>query len=159
MEGSSAFDGGRVLKAGWLAFGGLMLATPVVAQPSDPLAPLPTSPAPAPTSSQPVIPAVTQPVPPTAPTVPVPRNWREVFDAIDDGNWTSAQLGISALPLGVLTPVAKAELYTAKGSPAVDLTSLQALITEAPELPQADQLARMAYARGATAAPLIIPER
>ena len=41
----------------------------------------------------------------------------------------------------------------------VDLASLQALIAEAPELPQADQLARLAIARGATTAPLIIPQR
>jgi soluble lytic murein transglycosylase-like protein len=82
-----------------------------------------------------------------------------VFDAIDAGNWASAQAGIAALPRGTLTPVAKAELYTAKGSPQVDLASIQALLTEAPELPQADQLARLAIARGATEAPLIVPER
>ena len=40
-----------------------------------------------------------------------------------------------AFPRSILTPVAKAELYTAKGSPVVDLASLQALIAEAPELP------------------------
>ena len=57
----------------------------------------------------------------------------------------AAQAGIAALPPGILTPVAKAELYTAKGSPTVDLASLQALIAEAPELPQAEQLARMAH--------------
>jgi soluble lytic murein transglycosylase len=82
-----------------------------------------------------------------------------VFDAIDAGNWASAQAGIAALPRSILTPVGKAELYTAKGSPLVDLASLQALIAEAPELPQADQLAAMAYRRGATTAPLIIPEK
>jgi soluble lytic murein transglycosylase-like protein len=100
---------------------------------------------------------VTQAPPPR--TVAVPKDWRGVFDAIDAGNWASAQAGIAALPRNILTPVAKAELYTAKGSPVVDLPSLQALIAEAPELPQADQLALMAYRRGATTAPLIIPER
>ena len=59
-----------------------------------------------------------------------------MFDAIDAGNWASAQAGIAALPRSVLTPVAKAELYTAKGSPAVDLASLQALIVEAPDFPR-----------------------
>ena len=73
-----------------------------------------------------------------------------MFDAIDAGNWASAQAGIAVLPREVLTPVAKAELYTAKGSPQVDLASIQALLAEAPELPQADQLARLAIARGAT---------
>ena len=82
-----------------------------------------------------------------------------MFDAIDSGNWVSAQAGIAILPPSILTPVAKAELYTAKGSPTVDLASLEALISQAPELPPADQLARLAYTRGATTAPLVIPER
>jgi soluble lytic murein transglycosylase-like protein len=89
----------------------------------------------------------------------VPTSWRGVFDAIDAGNWASARAGIAALSPSVLTPVAKAELYTAKGSPVVDLASLQALIAEAPELPEADQLALMAYKRGATTAVLTIPEK
>ena len=58
-----------------------------------------------------------------------------------------------------LHPLAKAELYTAKGSPVVDLASLQALIAQAPELPQAEQLATMAYKRGATDPILIYPEK
>jgi soluble lytic murein transglycosylase-like protein len=82
-----------------------------------------------------------------------------VFDAIDSGNWSSARAGIAALPPSVLTPVAKAELYTAKGSPVVDLASLQALIGQAPELPQAAQLAALAVKRGATTAPQIVAEQ
>ena len=74
-----------------------------------------------------------QPAPPAVAPVAaasrrIPRDWRGVFDAIDAGNWASAQAGIAALPPSVLTPVAKAELYTAKNSPAVDVASLQALI-------------------------------
>jgi len=90
--------------------------------------------------------------------VAAPRDWRGVFDAIDSGSWASAQAGIAALPSSVLTPVAKAQLYTAKGSPVVDLATLQSLIADAPELPQADQLARMAFSRGATTL-LVVPER
>src|ERR1043166_2514860 len=41
MEGLAAFDGGRSLKAGLLAFGALIWTAPVFAQPVDPLAPLP----------------------------------------------------------------------------------------------------------------------
>jgi soluble lytic murein transglycosylase-like protein len=135
----------------------------------DPLAPLPTPPADRPASVGPGPangPAIAQPpqqpivvtqAPPRA--VTVPKDWRGVFDAIDAGNWASAQAGIAALPRSILTPVAKAELYTAKGSPTVDLASLQALIADAPELPQADQLAVMAYRRGATTPPLIIAEK
>ena len=82
-----------------------------------------------------------------------------MFDAIDAGDWASARAGIAALPQNVLTPVAKAELYTAKGSPVVDAGSLQALIAQAPELPQADQLALMAYKRGVTTPLLTVPEK
>jgi soluble lytic murein transglycosylase-like protein len=152
------------LKSGLLAFGALISAAPVFAQPQpDPLAPLP-APAPATPAAKPPSKSTATvtyaPLPPSpAPTVAVPTDWRGVFDAIDSGNWDSAQAGIAALPRSVLTPVAKAELYTAKGSPVVDLGSLQALIAEAPELPEADQLAAMAVKRGALTPPPIIAEK
>ena len=146
------------MRAGLLAFGTLICAAPVLAQPSrDPLAPLPTAPAVQQASS-----SIAQPQPAPAPpvaTVPIPRDWRGVFDAIDSGNWASAQAGIAALPPSVLTPVAKAELYTAKGSPVVDLGSLEALIAQAPELPEANQLALMAQKRGATTPLLVVPQK
>ncbi|MEO8454642.1 MAG: lytic transglycosylase domain-containing protein [Sphingomicrobium sp.] len=156
------------MKAGVIAFGALMWAAPISAQQQDPLAPLPTSSSPivpppasspaATTQSQTTTPTTQSALPP-APVVAIPRDWRGVFDAIDAGSWAPARAGIAALPPGVLTPVAKAELYTAKGSPVVDLASLQALIAQAPELPQADQLAAMAFRRGATDPILIIPEK
>ena len=173
MAGFAAADGGRSLKAGLLAFGTLIWAAPALAQSSrsaraacrparrrtslarrTPAQPSASSAA-APTSAADR--HASRAAGPASSTVAVPKDWRGVFDAIDAGNWASAQAGIAALPPGLLTPVAKAELYTAKGSPAVDLASLQALIAEAPELPQADQLAPMAVRRGATTAPLIDP--
>ncbi|MEA3080983.1 MAG: hypothetical protein QOD54_651 [Sphingomonadales bacterium] len=154
------------MKSGLLAFGALTWAAPLLAQSvPDPLMPFPaTTPAqqtPKPASKSSAI--ITQ-VPiadgqPVGPTVVVPQDWRGVFDAIDSGNWASAQAGIAALPHGVLTPVAKAELYTAHGSPVIDLGSLQAVIAEAPELPQAEQLAAMAIRRGALTPPAIIGEK
>jgi soluble lytic murein transglycosylase-like protein len=160
------------LKAGLFGFGSLIWAVPLFAQAApDPLAPLPVSPPPpqatspvaeqaTPTadtqSQQPIV--VSQTAPPPK-TVAVPKDWRGVFDAIDAGNWASARAGIAALPQSILTPVATSELYTAKNSPVVDLASLQALIAQAPELPEADQLAAMAVKRGATAAPLTIAEK
>jgi soluble lytic murein transglycosylase-like protein len=129
---------------------------------SDPLAPLPQpqSTAPELQSVQPQI-GQPQPQPPLAaiPTATVPKSWREVFDAIRAGKWANAQAGIAALPPDLITPVAKAELYTARGSPPVDLESLQSLIAAAPELPDSDQLARMAMTRGATTPPFVIPEK
>jgi len=158
------------LKAGVIAFGTLIWAAPVFAQPAtDPLAPLPVpapqkpgpSAAAQPTSAslQPQQPIFVTQTGPASRQVVVPKDWRGVFDAIDSGNWASARAGIAALPQSVLTPVAKAELYTTKGSPVVDLASLEALVAEAPELPQAEQLATMAIRRGALTPPSIIGER
>ena len=150
------------MKSGLLAFGALISAAPLYAQASpDPLAPLsappqPSGSAPSTEPSAPQQPIVVTQVAPPANTVVVPKDWRGVFDAIDAGNWASAQAGIATLPRSILTPVAKAELYTAKGSPVVDLASLQALLAEAPELPQSDQLAAMAVRRGALTPPLIM---
>ena len=128
----------------------LLVIAAAAIQPADPLAPL--------TQPQPVILQPTPQPPPPLPAVVVPTSWRGVFDVIRAGNW-AAQAGIDSLPPSVLTPVAKAELYTAKGSPAVDLGRLQLLIAEAPELPSADQLARLAMTRGATTAPLVMQRR
>ena len=156
-----------------LAFAALLCAHPAFAQ--DPLAPLADQPKPQEQPAQPptpvsvVPPPVTvvsppplvtaQPSPPAPPPIPIPRDWREVFAAIRSANWASAAAGIAVLPPNILSPVAKAELYTAKDSPTVDLTQLQALLVEAPELPQAEQIARMALTRGATTPPLIVPKQ
>lgn len=128
--------------------------------PLSPLPPGPVSPTPEPIESR--LPQTS----PTEPTVqppqyqavvqpaPIPRDWRGIFDAIDRGDWWAAQAGISAIGPSVLSPVAKAELFTARRSPIVPLEALQSLLVEAPELPQAEQLARMAVLRGATVAPV-----
>ncbi|MBB4085687.1 lytic transglycosylase domain-containing protein [Sphingomonas carotinifaciens] len=79
--------------------------------------------------------------------------YRAIFGAIRDGRWTDAQLQLDALKPGPLHAIARAELYTAKGSPRVDLDKLLAVLNEAPELPQAEQLARLAKSRGASELP------
>ena len=164
------------MKSGMLAFGALVFAAPVAAQTFDPLAPLPApaaplrpqiiSPAPLATQMEPSSSWQTQAAQPaSAPTlaptrsIPVPTDWRGVFDAIDAGQWASAQAGIASLPHDLLTPVAKAELYTAKGSPTVDLASLEALLGEAPEIPEAEQIAALAVKRGATTPLLTVAEK
>jgi soluble lytic murein transglycosylase len=140
------------------------LASAGQAASGDPLAPLPpqqvqAQPGPA-NSPPPVVLQPSQQQPPQPrPTLVVPKDWRGVFAAIRAGDWASAQAGIASLPPDTLTPVAKAELYTAKGSPPVDLSRLQTLLAQAPELPDADQIARMALTRGATTPPLIYQAR
>lgn len=148
------------MKAGLLAFGAIFSAAPVFAQAaSDPLAPLPPPDASQADTQILATPPPPRPTPQSVPLVQTPKDWRGVFDAIDAGNWAAARAGIASLPASIVTPVAKAELYTAKGSPTVDLASLQTLLAEAPELPQAQQLATMAWNRGATTMPWYMPEK
>jgi len=143
------------LKRGLLAFGGLIWSAPLLAQSADDSLIQWEQPKPAQPQATPQV--VQGPTPIT--TVQVPKDWRGVFDAIDAGNWSSARAGIATLPPSILTSVAKAELYTAKDSPPVDLPTLQALLAEAPELPQAQQLATMAWKRGATTMPWYVQEK
>nr|WP_243847016.1 lytic transglycosylase domain-containing protein [Sphingomonas japonica] len=79
--------------------------------------------------------------------------YRSVFANIRSGNWTDAQLQLDAMQHGPLHSIARAELYTAKGSPRIELQPLQALLAEAPELPQAPDIARLAKVRGAEMLP------
>jgi soluble lytic murein transglycosylase len=139
-------------------FAGVALAGPALAQEADPLAPL----EPATTTEQPATAAppatIAQPAQPTLPPPPprvMPKDWRGVLLAINQGDWEGARLGIWALPNDPLKPYAKGELFTAKGSPPVDLAQILALLAEAPELPQAEQLQRMAMTRGAIEPPAI----
>ena len=122
------------------------LAAPAYAQ--DPLAPLPSRGRNAAAVAQQPD-RRSPPPPPVAAPIVVPRDWPGVFAAIRGGNWASARIGIDTLPRGPLTAVARAELFTANKSPVVALPEIQMLLAEAPELPQAEQLARMAVARGA----------
>ncbi|MCM8731344.1 lytic transglycosylase domain-containing protein [Hephaestia sp. MAHUQ-44] len=80
--------------------------------------------------------------------------YRAVFAAIRDKRWADAQLGLDAMKPGPLHATARALLYTAAGSPKVELQPLLTLLREAPELPQAAQLSRLARLRGATDADL-----
>jgi len=76
--------------------------------------------------------------------------YRQVFASIHAGKWADAQIELDAMKPGPLHAIARAELYTAKGSPRIDRASLVALIAQAPELPEADQLAALAKRRGAS---------
>lgn len=79
--------------------------------------------------------------------------YRKVFAAIREKRWADADALLAGMRPGPLHAIARAELYTAKESPKVELAPLLALIAEAPELPQAEQLVRMARTRGAVDVP------
>jgi len=129
----------------------VLLAAPAVAQ-QDPLAPIAAPPVTVAPAEPVPVPVLTPPPPP--PRI-IPRDWRGVFDAIRAGNFPGAAAGIEALPNSPLKPVARAELYTAANSPRTELGPLLALLAEAPDLPLAGQLQRLAMTRGAIEPPPI----
>ncbi|WP_174285863.1 lytic transglycosylase domain-containing protein [Sphingomonas bacterium] len=79
--------------------------------------------------------------------------YRAVFAAIRAQHWTDAQIGLDSMKPGPLHAIARAELYIAKGSPKATAEQLTALVNEAPELPEAEALERIARTRGATELP------
>jgi soluble lytic murein transglycosylase-like protein len=81
--------------------------------------------------------------------------YREIFAAIRASSWQAAAAKLELMGDGPLHPIARAELYLARGSPKVDLPALTALLARAPDLPQAVQLARLAETRGATVLPAL----
>ena len=85
--------------------------------------------------------------------------YRAVFASIRGSRWADAQLQLDAMKPGPLHAIARAELFTAKGSPKAALEPLLALLAEAPELPQAPQIARLAKTRGAVDLPLLPTEQ
>jgi soluble lytic murein transglycosylase len=81
--------------------------------------------------------------------------YRAVFAAIRGKRWADAEAGLAAMRPGPLHAIARAELFTAKDSPKVELQPLLTLIADAPDMPKAEQLVRMARTRGATTVPTL----
>lgn len=80
-------------------------------------------------------------------------SYREIFAAIRAADWAGANARLEAMRDGPLHHVARARLYLAPGSPRVEIGPLLALLSNARELPQAEQLARLAATRGAVELP------
>ena len=102
---------------------------------------------------------------PKVPSLPVQlgpnarAQYRAIFDDIDAKRWVEAAAKLDAMPEGPLHPVARAAIYLAKGSPKIDGAQLAALVTAAPELPDAPTLVRLASTRGAEALPILPDSR
>ena len=79
--------------------------------------------------------------------------YRAVFASIRDQKWFDAQLQLDSMKPGPLHAIARAEMLTAKGSPKAELDPLLKLLADAPELPQAKQIATMAASRGGIGLP------
>jgi soluble lytic murein transglycosylase-like protein len=80
-------------------------------------------------------------------------SYRQISAALRAKDWVSAATALNALPAGALTPLFRAELLAAKGSPKADLATLTALLAAAPDLPQCVDLAKLAATQGATGLP------
>jgi soluble lytic murein transglycosylase-like protein len=87
------------------------------------------------------------------------EHYRAVFAAIDRQDWGGASALLDQKPDGLLTPVARAELYLAAGSPRVELPQIQAWMERGRALPQAAQLGRLSLSRGAVTMPELPAER
>ena len=72
-----------------------------------------------------------------------------LFAAERREDWTVVQTMLTQKPEGPLHAVAKAEFYLAANSPKADAAPLVQLVQQAPDLPWADQLLRLAAKRGA----------
>ena len=92
-------------------------------------------------------------VTPNPPSAKDNQLFSAIYAAIAGKNWGEASRLIDSAPKGAMAAMARAELYLAAGSPKVDAAQLQALINNAPYLPQAEQLEKMAVKRGASALP------
>jgi soluble lytic murein transglycosylase len=92
---------------------------------------------------------------PNTPSAKDSQLFSAIYAAIAGKNWTEASRLIDSAPKGAMAAMARAELYLAAGSPKVDAAQLQALLNDAPYLPQAEQLEKMALKRGASDLPLL----
>jgi len=86
-------------------------------------------------------------------------NYRAVFTALRAGRPSEAAATLATMPIGVLHPIAQAELILAKGTPRADVATLTAWLAGNPELPEADRLAAIARNRGAVDLPALPVER
>lgn len=87
------------------------------------------------------------------------EHYRAVFAAIDAKDWDKARTLLQERDDGLLQPIATAEFYLAAGSPRIELPQIQAWMERGRELPEADQLGRLALTRGATIMPDLPPQQ
>ncbi|TXC69114.1 lytic transglycosylase domain-containing protein [Sphingorhabdus soli] len=78
---------------------------------------------------------------------------KAILQAIRDQRWSDVEQMLASAQRDQLTPLLTAEYYLAANSPEVPLDRLMALLRQAPNLPQAAQLGRLAQRRGATELP------
>lgn len=86
------------------------------------------------------------------------EQYRAIFKAMNGKQWDIAQNLITKAPNGPLKSIAQAEFFLDASSPRAELAPLLILVNEAPHIPQAAQLGRLAKKRGAQLLPNL-PQR
>jgi len=81
--------------------------------------------------------------------------YRELFGAIDKGDWARVQAMFAQKDDGPLHQVAKAEYYLAANSPKIERDALSAWLANGTQLPQSEQISNLAIKRGAASAPAL----
>lgn len=85
-------------------------------------------------------------------------HYRALFSAMSTNHWDVAKNLMDTAPTGPLKSIAQAEYFLAANSPRAELGPLLTLVNEAPQIPQAAQLGRLAQKRGAQLLPNL-PQR
>ncbi len=86
--------------------------------------------------------------------------YKDLFAAIDRGDWTRVQALFTQRADGPLHQVARAEYYLASGSPKIEADALGQWLGQGTSLPQAEQIAALAQKRGVAALPALpAPQR
>ncbi|MEH6791310.1 lytic transglycosylase domain-containing protein [Parasphingorhabdus sp.] len=85
-------------------------------------------------------------------------HYRALFSAMSTNQWDTAKNLLDTAPNGPLRSIAQAEYFLAANSPRAELGPLLTLVNEAPQIPQAAQLGRLAEKRGAQLLPSL-PQR
>lgn len=86
------------------------------------------------------------------------EHYRALFSAMGANQWDVAKNLMDSAPIGPLKSIAQAEFFLAANSPRAELGPLLVLVNEAPQIPQAAQLGRLAEKRGAQLLPAL-PQR
>ncbi|WP_430429125.1 transglycosylase SLT domain-containing protein [Parasphingorhabdus sp.] len=86
------------------------------------------------------------------------EHYRALFGAMSANQWDAAKSLMDSAPNSPLKAIAQAEYFLAANSPRAELGPLLTLVNEAPHIPQAAQLGRLAQRRGAQILPAL-PQR
>lgn len=86
-------------------------------------------------------------------------HYRNLFAAIRSERWNEVEQLLDRGDVKSLNDFARAEFYIAANSPKVELDALMSLLSRQPDLPQAQQLARLAQKRGAVGLPTLPSEQ